>query len=133
MKAIVLRIAAILISLFALVTLFMSTSVIFGLFGIREKEGNYVLFVVISNFMAGFLYLVSAYGLLREKSWTTKLLLFTAITLIVCFIGLLFHINSGGIYEQKTIKAMLSRIAIAVAFTGMSWYFITRKSILNEN
>jgi hypothetical protein len=31
---------------FGLLTLFLSTSVIFNLFGIRAKEGNYVLNVV---------------------------------------------------------------------------------------
>lgn len=133
MKPIILKAAAVIITLFALITLFMSTSVIFDLFGIREKEGNYVLFVVVSNFIAGFMYLFAAYGLFTEKKWTTKLLLITTTLLIVSFVGLLIHANTGGIYEQKTIKAMLSRIAITSAFTGISWYFITRKSNTNES
>lgn len=127
MKPIVLKGSAVIITLFALITLFMSTSVIFDLFRIREKEGNYVLFVVVSNFIAGFLYLFSAYGLFTEKRWTTKLLLTITVILIVSFIGLLIHANAGGIYEQKTIKAMITRIAITGAFTGISWYFITKK------
>lgn len=127
MKTIILKVAAVIISLFALVTLFMSTSVIFDLFGIREKEGNYVLFVVISNFIAGFMYLFAAYGLFTEKKWATKLLLITTTILVVSFVGLLIHANTGGIYEQKTIKAMLSRIAITAAFAGISWFFITKK------
>lgn len=129
MKTIILKVAAVIITLFALITLFMSTSVIFDLFGIREKEGNYVLFVVISNFIAGFLYLFAAYGLFTEKTWATKLLLITTTILVVSFIGLLIHANTGGIYEQKTIKAMLSRIAITGAFAGISWFFITKKRI----
>lgn len=133
MKPIVLKSSAVIITLFALITLFMSTSVIFDLFGIREKEGNYVLFVVVSNFIAGFLYLFSAYGLLTQKSWTTKLLLSVTVLLVVSFIGLLIHVKTGGIYEQKTIKAMVSRIAITGAFAGISWYFITKKTINNEN
>lgn len=133
MKPIVLKSSAVIITLFALITLFMSTSVIFDLFGIREKEGNYVLFVVVSNFIAGFLYLFSAYGLLTQKSWTTKLLLSVTVLLVVSFIGLLIHVKTGGVYEQKTIKAMMSRIAITGAFAGISWYFITKKTINNEN
>jgi len=129
MKKIILKVTAIIITLFALITLFMSTSVIFDLFGIREKEGNYVLFVVISNFIAGFMYLFSAYGLFTEKKWATKLLLITTTILVVSFIGLLFHVHSGGIYEQKTIKVMLSRIAITGAFAGISWFFITKKRL----
>ncbi|HUZ58336.1 MAG TPA: hypothetical protein VMU83_06105 [Hanamia sp.] len=62
MKPIILIIAGFIIALFGLVTLFMSTSVIFGFFQIREKEGNYVLFVVVANFICAFLYLAAAYG-----------------------------------------------------------------------
>ncbi len=129
MKPIILKAAAVIITLFALITLFMSTSVIFDLFGIRAKEGNYVLFVVVSNFIAGFLYLFAAYGLFTEKTWATKLLLITTTILAVSFVGLLIHANTGGIYEQKTIKAMLSRIAITGAFAGISWFFITKKRL----
>jgi len=126
MKSIILKASAVIITLFALITLFMSTSVIFDLFGIREKEGNYVLFVVISNFIAGFLYLFAAYALFTEKKWATKLLLITTAILVVSFVSLLIHANTGGIYEQKTIKAMLSRIVITVAFAGIAWFFISK-------
>lgn len=126
MKSLILKISAVIITLFALITLFMSTSVIFDLFGIREKEGNYVLFVVISNFIAGFLYLFAAYGLFTEKKSTSKLLLVTTTILIISFVSLLIHANTGGIYEQKTINAMLSRIAITCAFTIISWLFINK-------
>jgi hypothetical protein len=73
MKTIILKSAAVIITLFALITLFMSTSVIFDLFGIREKEGNYVLFVVISNFIAGFMYLFSAVWFIYRKKVGNKI------------------------------------------------------------
>lgn len=130
MKTIILKASAVIITLFALITLFMSTSVIFDLFGIREKEGNYVLFVVISNFIAGFLYLFAAYALFTEKTWATKLLLMTTTILVLSFVGLLIHANTGGIYEQKTIKAMLSRIAITGAFAIISWIIISKNKII---
>lgn len=132
MKGIILKFAAVIITVFALITLFMSTSVIFDLFGIREKEGNYVMFVVISNFIAAFLYLFTAYGLFTKKVWTTKLLLITTTILIISFVGLLIHANTGGIYEQKTIIAMMFRIGITGIFTGISWYFITKQLKNNE-
>jgi hypothetical protein len=65
---------------------------------------------------------------LQKKKWTTKLLIITTTILIVSFIGLLIHANTGGIYEQKTIKAMLSRITITGAFSIISWYLITKKN-----
>lgn len=119
--------AAIFLILFALVTLFMSGSVIFDLFGIREKEGNYVLFVVITNFVAGFLYLFSAYGLFNRKVWTTRLLSIITGILIAGFLGLLFHINSGGIYEAQTVKAMIFRISLTALFTVLAWRSISIK------
>jgi len=50
-----------------LITLFLSSSVLFDWFDIRVKEGNYVLFVVIANFIASVIYLFAAYGFLKRK------------------------------------------------------------------
>jgi hypothetical protein len=127
MKNYILKITAVIVTIFALLTLFMSTSVIFDLFQIREKEGNYVMFVVVTNFIVGFTYLFSAYGLFTEKKWTTKVLVASAIILLIGFIGLLIHANSGGIYETKTIGAMIFRISITSVFAGLSWFYISRK------
>ncbi len=131
MKTIVLKISAIILTLFGLITVFMSGSVIFDLFGIREKEGNYILFIVTSNFICGFLYLMAAYGFFFSRTWTTRLLVFATSILLISFIGLIWHISSGGIYEQQTVKAMLFRIAITAVFAGLSWRFISsEKKIL---
>ncbi len=129
MKTKVPKISAIILTLFALITVFMSGSVIFDLFGIREKEGHYVLFIVISNFICGFFYLMAAYGLFVRKKWTTHLLLVSTAILLLSFAGLLWHINTGGIYEQQTIKAMLFRISITILFTGISWRYISKENI----
>ena len=93
------------------------------LFGIREKEGNYVLFIVITNFICGFIYLAAAYGLFFGRTWTTRLLVLATSILTISFVGLIWHISSGGIYEQQTLKAMLFRIAITAVFGGLSWRF----------
>lgn len=123
MKVTILKISAIILTLFALITVFMSGSVIFDLFGIREKEGNYVLFIVIANFISGFIYLIAAYGLFFGRTWTTRLLVFATSILTISFVGLIWHILNGGIYEQQTLKAMLFRIAITAVFAGLSWRF----------
>jgi hypothetical protein len=127
MKNYILKITAVIVTIFALLTLFMSTSVIFDLFHIREKEGNYVMFVVFTNFIVGFMYLFSAFGIFKEKTWTTKVLLLATIILIIGFIGLLIHANSGGIYETKTIGAMIFRVSITFIFTIISWFNISKK------
>lgn len=114
---------------FGLVTLFLSTSIIFDLFDIRAKEGNYVLFIVWANFVASLFYLISVYGLLTTKKWTYQALGSSAIVLIIAFIALLFYIQSGGIYEEKTIYAMIFRTALTVAFTLFAFSTINKKSV----
>ena len=100
--------------IFGLVTLFLSTSIFFDWFGIREKEGNYVLFVVIANFIASILYMVAAYGFIQKKFFTAKVLWISVAILVAAFAGLLVHVSSGGIYETKTIFAMGFRIALTI-------------------
>jgi len=112
---------------FGLLTLFLSTSVIFDLFGIRAKEGNYVLFVVWANFVSSLLYLFAAYGFVKSKKWTTKLLSVSASILTLAFMGLIFHIYSGGIYETKTIGAMIFRITMTLVFTTIAYFSFSRK------
>lgn len=125
---------AFIILLFAIVTLFMSSSVILDLFNIREMEGNYVLFVVWANFVSSLLYLLAAYWLLKRKRQSSFLLLITAIILIAAYIGLKSHINAGGIYEEKTVVALIVRFTLSMAFAAASFILLkTKKQIKNEN
>jgi hypothetical protein len=127
MKKYIPYIIAALLTGFGLLTLFLSSSVIFDLFGIRAKEGNYVLFVVWSNFISSILYLFATYGILTHKKWASVLLLISATILGVAFIGLIIHANGGGLYETKTIGAMLFRIAITLLFSIISYFSINKK------
>ena len=128
-----LKTSAIILTLFALLTLFMSGSVIFDLFGIREKEGNYVLFIVVANFVAGLLYLLSAYGMFTTKPWAFQLLLAITGMLILAFIGLLIHAYLGGIYETQTLKAMMFRIGLTALMTGIAWQYISKNTVKNKS
>jgi len=128
MKKALLYIIATLLAAFGLLTLFLSSSVIFDLFGIRAKEGNYVLFIVWANFLSSILYLVAAYGFIKVRKWTIKPLGISAIILLVACIGLFIHVNSGGIYETKTIGAMLFRTTVTIAFTALAFFVISKNS-----
>ena len=120
--------SAFLLVIFGLITLFLSASVIFDLFGIREKEGNYVLFVVWANFISSLLYIVAAYGFIKTKKWTSLLLSISAVVLIFAFIGLLMHINAGGIHETKTIGALIFRITVTTLFAVVA-HFVLKRNI----
>jgi hypothetical protein len=128
MKQFVKYAAAAVLSAFGLLTVFLSGSVIFGFFGIREMEGNYVMTVVMSNFVAGRLYLIAAAGLFAGKGWSLKTLAVSGVVLLAGFLALLVHIYSGGIYEHKVIPAMISRIALTLAFTAIVWWLNNRKT-----
>ena len=110
------NITAIILIAFAMLTLFLSSSVIFNWFGIRAKEGNYVLLVVWANFISSVLYLFAAYGFIKLKTWTFKLLSTSVVILIIGFLGLYAHIFAGGLYETKTIGALLFRITTTLKF-----------------
>jgi len=106
---------------FALLTLFLSSSIIFDWFGIRAKEGNYVLIVVWANFISSILYLFAAYGFIMLKKWTTNLLKISLLLLIFAGIGFFIHINRGGLYEAKTIGALIFRFSVTLLFTFLAY------------
>ena len=117
---------AVALTVFGLLTLFLSGSVIFDLFDIREKEGNYVLIVVWANFISSILYLFAAHGFINYSKWTAKYMVASLVILIAAFIGLFIHINQGGIYETKTIGAMGVRILITVIFIILAYFTICK-------
>ncbi len=120
------KISALVLAAFALITLFLTVSIILNLFGIREREGNYVLIVVWANFISGISYLIAAYGFARNKKWTSIVLGVSSAILISAFAGLFIHISSGGIYETKTIGAMIFRITMTIGFGLIAYFSITK-------
>jgi drug/metabolite transporter (DMT)-like permease len=124
------QLLALLLTAFALLTLFLSSSVIFDLFGIRSREGNFVPFVVWANFLCSLAYLAAAYGLFRQTRRPHRLLLAAAGLLALAFIGLLLHINAGGLYETKTVFALLFRTAVTLAFAGGA-YWVVKEHLTN--
>jgi len=128
-----LKLAALILALFGLLTLFMGGSVIFDLFDMRQKEGNFVLFVVWTNFICGFIYLFAAYSFFNYKKWTITLLIITVLILVLTLTRLLYYINIGGIYETKTIGAMLFRIAMTIVFILLAYFKISKRQVSINN
>ena len=122
MKKIITYASGIILLAFGMLTLLLSTSIIFDLFGIREMEGNYVPLIVWANLIVSFIYLIGAYGFFMERKWTSTVLGVGSALLIIAFIFLIFHINSGGIYERKTVAAMTFRTTLTLAFTFIAYF-----------
>ena len=117
---------------FALLTLFLSSSVIFDMFGVRAKEGNYVLFIVWSNFISSILYLIAAFNWIRLKRCVYKILGSSAVILIIAQVSLFIYINNGGIYEEKTVRAMFFRIGLTILFTIIAYFSIPKSTKTNS-
>lgn len=117
---------ALVLAAFGLLTLFLSSSIIFDLFGIRAKEGNYVLFIVWANFISSLLYLSAVFGFIKAKKWTVLPLVISILILILAFIGFLIHVNTGGKYQTKTIGAMIFRITVTLIFTFSAYLTIIK-------
>lgn len=120
-------IIAALLAAFGLLTLFLSTSLIFDLFGVRASQGDYVFFVVLANFISSIIYIFAAYGLLKTKKWAIQLLTFSVIVLMIAFVGLFIHIIAGGLYETKTIGALTFRIIVTLGFIALAFFTISKK------
>lgn len=120
MNTLYFKISALVLLIFGFLTVFAGGSVILDLFGMRAKEGNYVLFVVWANFISGFLYLVASFGFFKGKDWTSAVLSTATWILIAAFAGLLIHIQTGGLFENKTIGVMIFRIAITIGLLAVA-------------
>ena len=123
----------ILLIAFGLLTLFLSSSVLFDWFGIRAMEGNYVPFIVWINFLCSWLYLGAAYFLLKHQKIAFKLLVASVVVLFLSNIALQLHIKNGGIYELKTPKAMIFRTIVSLVLVIFSYFSLYKKKIINEN
>lgn len=108
--------APVIIITFGLTTLFISSSILFDWFDIKTKEGYFVLFFVLINFICSILYLTASYGLIKKKQWTIKLLLAALILLSIAFVCLINHIIMGSPYEANTVGTIIFRIGITVGF-----------------
>lgn len=122
---------ALFIIVFGLLTLFLSSGLVFDWFGVRAQEGNYVPFVAVANLICSLLYLFSGYGIITKRLWTTKVLSISAGILIITFAMFLLHIDTGGIYETKTIGALIFRISITLLFVTAA--FFLNKGMKNDH
>ncbi len=118
---------AIPLGLFAALTFYLSTSVILDLFGVRESEGQYVLFVVWANWICSLIYFAAIYGILKKKRWPVYLLVLTVVILLLAEVGLQIHIYTGGAYERKTVFALLFRAGVSGLFAWVLHFFRGRQ------
>ena len=108
-----------------LVTIQSGGTVLFVDGAFREDAGQYVPFVVWSNFLIGFLYVIAGIGLWMQSRWAVRMSIFIVATTAIVFAALGIHILQGGGYEVRTIIAMSFRTAIWLLIVVFSYRNIT--------
>ena len=121
-KCMGLKVLAIIAIAFGLLTLKSGGEVLFIDGSGREAAGNYVPFVLWFNFLMGFLYIVAGVGLWLQKRWAVWLAIFIALATLVIFAVFGVHVAQGGLYEQRTLKAMVLRSSVWT-FIALVTYF----------
>ncbi len=87
----------------------------------REAAGNYVPFVLLFNFIAGFAYLFAGAGIFMQRRWAAWFSILIAIATIIVFALFGLHILNEGLYENRTVGAMTMR-TVVWAFIAMFAY-----------
>ena len=127
MKTLTKYISATVLAAFGFLTIFLTTTILLDLVGMREKQGNYVEFVIWVNLFCGMAYVVSAYGFLKQKEWTYKVLALALVILIITFISFYFYVENGGIHKEDTFGALTFRISITALFALIARYTVKHK------
>ncbi len=121
-KCLGLKVISLIAIAFGLLTLKSGGEVLFIDGAGRAAAGNYVPFVLWSNFTLGFLYIVAGIGLWMQKRWAAWLAVFIALATLAVFAAFGWHISSGGLYEPRTMKAMALRSGIWVVFSVIAYW-----------
>ena len=96
---------------------------------------RYILAVALGLFASLTLFLSSSVILdlfdIREKEGN-YVLLASVIILLTAFIGLNIYISNGGIYEIKTVNAMIFRIGLTFVFAIASYFLISKQKLVKQ-
>jgi hypothetical protein len=111
-------VAALIAVVFGIVTIFVGGKTLFGGAEERAATGNIAPFVLWFNFIAGFAYVIAGFGLFLWKRWAAKLSAVIAIATIAVFIAFGIHIFFGGMFEARTVGAMIIRSAIWIVIAA---------------
>lgn len=87
----------------------------------QQLAGNYVIFVLWFNFVAGFAYVVAGVGLWFQQRWSIWLSFAIAAATLLIFAALGLQIWRGGSYEMRTVAAMVLRAMTWLAISAVAY------------
>jgi hypothetical protein len=115
-------ITSIIAILFGLLTLKSGGEVLFINGAGREAAGNYMPYVLWFNFLMGFIYITAGIGLWLQKHWAVWLSIFIAIATLIVFAIFGANILMGGLFEQRTVGAMILRSGVWIAISAFAYF-----------
>ncbi len=116
-----LKIAAIVGLLFGILTIVTGGVALFGGADARAPLGNIVPFVLWFNFLAGFAYVVAGIGLLLLHRWAMWLSVFLFVATALVFAAFGAHVLQGGLYEMRTLGALVLRTTLWAIISAMAF------------
>jgi hypothetical protein len=105
-------ILALVAAIFGIVTIIVGGKTLFGGAEERTAAGNIVPFVLWFNFVAGFAYVIAGVGLFLWRRWAAQLSAAIAAATIAVFIAFGAYIFLGGVFESRTVGAMIIRSTV---------------------
>lgn len=109
---------------FGVLTIWSGGSVLFGGEEARRAVGAYVPFVVWSNFVAGFFYVLAGVGLWRRWEWARWVAVAIAVGTAGTYLAFGVHVLRGGPYEMRTVVAMAVRTGMWIGIAVFAfWVF----------
>ena len=112
-------IAAVVVTLFGLLTVLSGGRALFGGPEARAAVGDAVPFVLWFNFLAGFAYVAAGIGLILQTNWATKLSIAILVATVLVMIAFGVHVLLGGAYEMRTVWAMNLRTVVWGVVVGL--------------
>ena len=112
-------IAAVVVSLFGVLTVLSGGRALFGGPEARAAVGDAVPFVLWFNFLAGFAYVAAGIGLILQTNWATKLSIAILVATVLVMIAFGVHVLLGGAYEMRTVWAMNLRTVVWGVVVGL--------------
>lgn len=113
-------IAAVIVTLFGLLTVMSGGRALFGSPEARAAVGDAVPFVLWFNFLAGFAYVAAGIGLLLRTNWAARLSLAILVATVLVMIAFGAHVLLGGAYEMGTVWAMSLRTVVWGVVVGLA-------------
>lgn len=115
-----LKIAGVVAIVFGVMTVLSGGTALFGGKSVEQAVGGAVPFVLWFNFLAGFFYVLAGLGLMLRRKWAMLLSGAILSASLVVLALLAMHVMRGGLYETRTLGAMVFRCVVWLAIFGVA-------------